>query len=145
MVRLSIKHARTKKTDTERLVNRPWWSASPPEAWTDPFSLYCFSDHQFGDDENELFAQYMNGVLARYVTITGAYKACPANMSVRWVAQDETTKTRYKIVKEKNGEFDLKMTLETDPWVGGRSRVFFSKEEWEFESLDFGKFLKLKR
>lgn len=116
------KHVDIRPANGELLVDRVWWDGEPPEGWKDQFGLFIF-----GDDDNH--GVYMSGILAKYSIEALEFEACPANVSITWLADGKVDNTKYAIVHETHGEFDLKLTLDKDPRHGNKPHSYFGKEE----------------
>lgn len=117
----------TKTGDGSFLLNRPWFDGHIPVNDADEFSLYFFTD--FSDGKGFVGACQF-GTLASHMTELLYCSVAPAGIQIIWRKDGSVARTTYVVVKETNGAFDLKLTLESDPRHNNRKFVYYSNSSW---------------
>lgn len=116
--------------DGKLLFRRPWIDRRP-ENYKDRFSLYVFGDEEIDDD---LYAGVvLTGIPVKYLVEFYGFRPKGNRIGFWFPADDSKAGTGYRITREKNGRFDLKLELDADPRHGGRPHTYYGRMDGELD------------
>jgi len=116
--------------DAKLLFRRPWIDRRP-EDYKDKFSLYFFSDEEIQD--GMFLGVTLNGIPVKYVQELNGFKVSGNKVGFWFPADDSKAQTAFKLTREKNGNFDLKLELTSDPRFGGKAHTYFGRMDGQLD------------
>jgi hypothetical protein len=108
------------------------WIDRVPETGRDSFSLYFFSSEEAGEDD-WMLGVHVSGTLIRRVTELFAYRVRDKQLKFVFPADGSSASSRYSIVEERKGQFELKLSLASDPRHGGEAHVYRGRHDGKVE------------
>jgi hypothetical protein len=109
------------------LLNRPWLDEFP-EKPEQKFMVYVFSDENVGAHDKADSAY-------RHLLEIFMLRASTEKISFLFPHDKRKADSSFKVERiSRKGQFDLKLTLEHDPQLNGKSYVYFSCTEWEIKN-----------
>jgi hypothetical protein len=112
-------------SDAQLLIGRAWLDRELRD-YRDRFTAYVFTKEDL-EDGFRLGAHFA-GTPVKYVTELMAYRVRGNQLLCWWPEDDSKTKTDIAVTREKNGRFDLKLVVASDPRHGGQSHTYYSNE-----------------
>lgn len=108
-----------------KLLFKRAWIDRKPKDYKDRFTMYGFTDEEI--DSDTYFGFTVAGIPVKYVVELHGFKVKGDKLAFWFPADDSRTVSGFKVTKEKNGEFDLKLVIEKDPRHGGKSHTYYSR------------------
>lgn len=108
-----------------KLLFKRAWIDRKPKDYKDRFTMYGFTDEEI--DSDTYFGFTVAGIPVKYVVELHGFKVKGDKIAFWFPADDSRVVSGFKVTKEKNGEFDLKLVIEKDPRHGGKSHTYYSR------------------
>lgn len=108
-----------------KLLFRRSWIDKKPKDYKSPFTMYGFSDEEI--DSDTYFGFTVSGIPVKYQVELNGFRVKGDKLAFWFPADDSRVVSGFKVTKEKNGEFDLKLVIEKDPRHGGKSHTYYSR------------------
>lgn len=108
-----------------KLLFKRAWIDKKPKDYKDRFTMYGFTDEEI--DSDTYFGFTVSGIPVKYVVELHGFRVKGDKLAFWFPADDSRVQTGFKVTKEKNGEFDLKLVIEKDPRHGGKPHTYYSR------------------
>ena len=109
------------------LINRPWMDEFP-EKPEQPFVGYIFTDEAAGISDRA-------DSLYKHLIEIFAFKSSAEKISFIFPHDRRKAESTYKVERiEFKGQFNLKLTLQKDPQMKGKTYVYFSNTNWNIKN-----------
>ena len=108
-----------------KLLFKRAWVDHKPKNYKEKFTMYGFSDEEI--DDGLFFGFSLTGIPVKYLVELHGFRVKGDSLALWFPADDSKTQTNFKVTREKNGEFDLKLVLDKDPRHGGKAHTYYSR------------------
>ena len=119
-------------SDTQdiKLLRRPWIDKRPKD-YRDRFTVYQFTSDELTD--GMFLGATVAGIPVKYVVEINGFRVKGDQIAFWFPADDSKTASGYKVTREKNGNFDLKLELSRDPRHGNRPHTYYGRTDGKLE------------
>lgn len=113
------------------LFNRRWIDRLPKE-YKDAFTMWVFTEDEIG--QGMYFGGTLCGIPVKYMTELHGFQVRGDRLAFWFPADDSKLESGFKLTKEKNGQFDLKLVLAKDPRHGGKAHTYYSRMDGRLDA-----------